>query len=140
MSFFSRGRGLAQLVTCIVQRKGSAWSVMWASDGKVPRDFSEASLSAATDRASADVASLYANRPEAVDAELQFAIYPWRNTSGKVILDVTQDGSGLAVKDIQGSGISFHSDSIEAAVADAERYVPNPTDAMLRWIRRVADL
>ena len=113
---------------------------MWASDGKVPRDFSEPSLSGAVDRASAEIASLYANKPEAADAELQFAIYPWKDTSGKLILDITRDGTGLAVKDIQGTGISFSSVSIEAVVTDAERYVPNPNDAMLRWIRRIAEL
>ena len=140
MAFLFRPRGLGQLITCIVEREGTSWSVVWTSDGKVPRDFNDPSLGDAIDKASSQVAALYAGKPDAATAELQFAIYPWQGTSGKVILDVTREGSVLSVRDLQGTGIEFRTDSIQDAVQDAEKYLPNPNDAMLRWIRRVAEL
>jgi hypothetical protein len=134
-------RGLDKLVTCVVERDGQRWSVVWMSDGKTPADFSEGSLSAAADRASAEVAAMYAGKPQAAAAELQFAIYPWPGKNpGKVILDITKDDSGLNAQDIQGTEIKFHSDSLDAVVADAERYLPNTGEAMLRWIRPIVEL
>jgi hypothetical protein len=140
VGFLFGGRRLANLVTCIVQREGTQWLVTWASDGKVPRDLSGPTLRNVIEQASAQVASLYNGRAEAADAELQIAIYPWEGKAGGVILDVTGGPDGLDVRDIQGSGVTFHSPSIESLVDDAARYVPNPGDAMLRWIRRVPDL
>jgi hypothetical protein len=131
---------LSDLVTCIVQRGRNGWDVVYASEGKTPRDFSDPSLGQVIERASADVASLYAGKTEAAKAELQFAIYPWRGDAGSVILDVTEEPAGLKLRDIQGTGIEFQSPSIEAAVADAERYLPSTDGAMLRWIRAVAGL
>jgi hypothetical protein len=131
---------LSDLVTCIVLRSGSRWDFTWASDGKTPRDSTGASLSAGLDDASSQVASLYANHREAAKAELQFAIYPWQGDAGGVILDVTKDGGELVATDIQGSGITFRAPSVEGLIEGAERYVPDTSKAMLRWIRRVSDL
>jgi hypothetical protein len=140
VGFLFGGRRLANLVTCIVERDRSQWRATWASDGKVPADLSGPSLREVIEQGSAQVASLYKGKAEAADAELQIAIYPWEGKAGGVILDVTGGPNGLDVRDIQGSGIAFHSQSIESLVDDAARYVPNPGDAMLRWIRRVSDL
>src|SRR5205807_4945548 len=52
---------LSSLVTCIVERDRSRWSLIWASDGKTPRDFSADSLTTALDEASSQTAALYAN-------------------------------------------------------------------------------
>jgi hypothetical protein len=133
--------GLDKLITCVVERDGEKWSVVWMADGKVPSDFSDSSLSAAVNKASAEVAAMYAGKPQAAEAELQFAIYPWQGKNpGKVILDITKDGSRFNARDIQGTDINFQSDSVAAVVSDAERYLPNPGEAMLRWIRPVAEL
>jgi hypothetical protein len=131
---------LSDLVTCIVQRGRKGWDLVYASEGKTPKDFSDASLEQVIDRASADVASLYAGKTEAASAELQFAIYPWRGDAGNVILDVTEEPVGLKLRNIQGTGVEFQSPSIEAAIADVERYLPSTDGAMLRWIRAVAGL
>ncbi len=131
---------LSDLVTCIVQRSGSRWDVDWASDGKTPRNSVAASLTAALDEAASQVASLYANHAEALGAELQFAIYPWKGNAGDVILDISRDGSELVATDIQGSGITFRATSFDGVVEGAERYLPDTSKAMLRWIRRVSDL
>ena len=93
------------------------------SEGRAPRDFDEGSLSSAVERASSEVASLSTGRPEQASAELQLAIYPWQGGASNVMLDIT-----------------FHSDSIDAGVADSERYLPNPNETMLRWIRPIAEL
>jgi hypothetical protein len=137
---FLGGHRLAELVTCVVGRDGQRWDVSWASDGKTPADFTEVSLSAALDKACAQVASLYANKPQAAKAELQFAIYPWPGNPGDVILDITTEAVEWVATDIQGSGITFRSTSPDALVEDGERYLPDTSKAMLRWIRRVSDV
>ena len=134
------GVKLARLITCIVGRDGSRWDVTWASDGKTPRDSSADSLAAAIEGASSQTAALYANQPLAAEAELQFAIYPWDGNPGDVILDITRDGRELKASDIQGSGVTFDAPSFDELVASAERYVPDTSKAMFRWIRRVSDL
>jgi hypothetical protein len=131
---------LSDLVTCIVERSGSGWDVNWASDGKTPHDSSAASLTTAIDEAASQVASLYANHSEALKAELQFAIYPWQGKAVDVILDITKDGDELVATDIQGSGITFRATSIDGVVEGGERYLPDTSRAMVRWIRRVSDL
>ena len=133
--------GLANLITAIVAPGGSGWEVTWASDGKTPRDLADQSLTATVDRASKEVAALYANQRRAADAELQFAIYPW-DGGGEidVILDVLGSPGKFEASDIQGSGISFSADTLEALVSGAERYVPDKTKVMLRWSRRVSEL
>jgi len=131
---------LATLVTCIVEREGSRWDVIWVSDGKSPPDFTEDSVGAALDKSTSQVATLYMNKAEAAKAELQFAIYPWQGKPGEVILDITTDAGDLVATDIQGSGISFRASTPEVLVESGERYVPDTSKAMFRWIRRVRDL
>ena len=150
------GMKLANLVTCIVERDKSKWKLMWVADGTAPRDFSAESLTAALDGASSQTAALYANQVEAAEAELQFAIYPWKGKPGDVILDLyevkevfTSGGMGLVYRaqhlvldrtDTQGSGITFTAPSFDGLVEAAERYIPDTSKAMFRWIRRVSDL
>jgi hypothetical protein len=131
---------LPSLVTCIVEREGEDWEVSWASDGRVPEDFKDHSLTAAADRAAVGLAAIYAGEPQAASAELQFAIYPWKGNPVKVILDITADPNGFVARDIQGTEITIQGASLEELVQKAETVVPNPNEAMLRWIRRVADL
>jgi hypothetical protein len=137
---FSGGR-LANLVTGVVERKGDSWEISWASDGRVPEAaFTDHSLTAVTDRASARVAEMYSGKPQAADAELQFAIYPWEGNPGKVILDIATDANGLVARDIQGTEITIQGASLEELVQKGETMVPNPREAMFRWIRRVNEL
>lgn len=131
---------LSDLVTCIVEPNGSRWELTWVSDGKTPRDSSAESVTAAIESGSAEIAALYASHTEALKAELQFAIYPWQGNAGDVILDITRDGAELVATDIQGSGITFRAPSVDGLIEGAERYVPDTSKAMLRWIRRVSDL
>ena len=46
----------------------------------------------------------------------------------------------MKASDIQGSGITFTASSFDGLVEAAERYVPDTSKAMFRWIRRVSDL
>jgi hypothetical protein len=57
-----------------------------------------------------------------------------------VILDITPDAKGLVARDIQGTEITIQGTSLEELVQKAETMVPNPNDAMFRWIRRVSEL
>lgn len=131
---------LSDLVTCIVEPDRSRWNLTWVSDGKTPRDSSAESLAAALDGGSSEIAALYANHREALEAELQFAIYPWKGNAGDVILEITKDGAELVATDIQGSGITFRAASFDGLLEGAVRYLPDTSRAMLRWVRRVSDL
>jgi hypothetical protein len=83
---------------------------------------------------------MYSGEPQAASAELQFAIYPWKGNPGKVILDITTDADGLVARDIQGTEITIRGESLEDLVQKGETMVPNPNEAMFRWIRRVSEL
>lgn len=142
MGWFKRafsGR-LPNLVTCVVDRDGDEWEVVWASEGRAPDNFKDHSLTAIAGRAAASVAEMYSGDPQAASAELQFAIYPWKGNPGKVILDITREAEGFVARDIQGTQIEIQGASLEDLVKKAETMVPNPSDAMLRWIRRVSEL
>lgn len=133
-------RGLAQLITCIVQKTGDSWEVSWVSDGRTPADYYSETLTAATEQAAAEVAELYAGKLEAVDAELMFAIYPWGGDGGKAIIDITPEPEGFIARDIQGTGPEIRGRNLEALVEEAERSLADTTDAMFRWIRKVSML
>ena len=142
MGWFKRtfsGR-LPNLVTCVVDRDGDEWEVVWASEGRVPDNFKDHSLTAIAGRAAASVAGMYSGDPQAASAELQFAIYPWKGNPGKVILDITREAEGFVARDIQGTEITIQGASLEDLVQNAETMVPSPSNAMLRWIRRVSEL
>lgn len=128
------------LVTCVLQRQGEVWQATWASDGRVPADFSDASLTAAAERATAEMTTLYSDQPPAAQAELQFVIYPWTDTTARVILDIDIDADGFIALDIEGSGVLIRGDSLESLVREAEVTVPNPHDGMLRWVRPLSAL
>ncbi len=130
----------SRLVTCIVQREGASWQATWASGGRVPADFSDASLTAAVERATTGVATIYQNQPIAAQAELQLAIYPWADTTAKVILDINSDSEGFMARDVEGSGVLVRSESLESLVGEAEKRLPDRHDAMLRWVRPVSTL
>ena len=142
MGWFKRAFGprLDNLITCVVDREGDTWDGVWISGGRVPASLKDHSLSAVADKAAASVAALYSGEAQAEKAELLFAIYPWEGNPGKVILDVTSDGEGLVARDIQGTEITIRGASLEDLVQKAETMVPNPSETMLRWIRRVSEL
>lgn len=143
MSWFKRaftGGRLANLVTCVAERNRGSWDISWASDGRVPEAYTDHSLTAAADRASGCVAEMYSGKPQAADAELQFAIYPWEGNPGKVILDIATEANGLVARDIQGTEITIQGASLEELVQKGETVLPNPREAMFRWIRRVSEL
>jgi hypothetical protein len=131
---------LSNLVTCVVEREGESWRVSWASDGRVPPEVKGHSLTAVTDRAAAQVTAMYSGKPQGADAELQFAIYPWEGNPGNVILDITTSTNGLVARDIQGTEIAVEGASLEELVQKGETMLPNPKEAMFRWIRRVSEL
>jgi hypothetical protein len=142
MALFRRlfGRKVTNLVTGIAEREQGVWRITWASDGATPPEFSGDNLTSVTERAAAAVASMYVDSPEASEAELQFAIYPWIGKPGKVILDIQRSADGFAAEDIQGSGVTVHGSSLEELVQEAERRLPNTQEAMFRWIRLVSQL
>ena len=142
MGWFKRafsGR-LPDLVTCVVEREGEAWEAVWASDGRLPENFQDHSLTAVADRAAASLAAMYSGESEAASAELQLAIDPGKGNPGKMILDITREAEGLVARDIQGTEITIQGASLDELVQKAETMVPNPSEAMFRWIRRVSEL
>ncbi len=133
-------RRLKTLATCILQRQGDGWQATWASDGRLPADFFDSSLTAAAERATNEIATLYANQPLAPQVELQLAIYPWADTTASVILDIDSDSEGFTACDIEGSGVLVRAESLESLVREAEKTVSNPHDGMFRWVRPVSAL
>lgn len=134
-----KGR-LGSLVTCIVQRSGDAWEVLWVSDGgRVPADFNEESLTSAVERAAAQIAQMYAGHIEAVDAELQFAIYPWGD--GSVVLEIDSDADGFSAHaEAPGDTMTVRGETLEELVEHAAHSLPDPSVAMLHWVRKVSTI
>jgi hypothetical protein len=126
------GRRPAPL-TCVVQRQGGAWSVSWRPAAGAPGAFVAESLTAAIERATtAGAAAEQASRRE---AGLLLAIYPWTPTTAELILDVEPDVEGYLAVDALGSGTFLRAASLDGLVREAEQVLPDPRQAILRWVR-----
>ena len=142
MGFLGRlfARRLSDLVTVVVEPSGHGWETTWISDGLTPGDFKIESLEGAIARVDYELAVQYSGQPEAARGQLQYAIYPWGGRhAGDVILDVRAEVGGLVARDQEGADIATGVD-IHALVAAAADALPDPSRAMLRWIKRVRDL
>ena len=121
------------LVTCIVSRHKKSWEVMWISDLQTPRDFKADGLTETLDRASREIGSIYQGTQSALETELQFAIYPFKDNAS-VILDVQPDGDGFSASDLEGQGLNARGPDMESLV-EAARSLPDSDKCMFRWIR-----
>jgi hypothetical protein len=113
--------------------------VIWVSDGKAPAGFTGKSLTEAVDRATQAVAGLYYAKPQAVAAELQFAIYPWPG-GGKVIMDVQPSIDGFTATALDNSGRSVSGRDLDSLVGQAPQSLPDFQTAMFRWVRPIREL
>jgi hypothetical protein len=113
--------------------------VIWVSDGKAPAGFTGKSLTEAVDRATQAVAGLYYAKPQAVAAELQFAIYPWPG-GGKVIMDVQPSIDGFTATALDNSGTSVSGRDLDSLVGQAPQSLPDFQTAMFRWVRPIREL
>ena len=139
MSWLFGPRGLSDLITCMVSAEHGKWTVIWVSDGKAPAGFTGTSLTEAVNRATQAVAALYYAKPQAVTAELQFAIYPWKG-GGKLIMDVRSSTDGLNATALENSGTSVSGQDLESLAGQAEQSMPDFSSAMFRWIRPIREL
>jgi hypothetical protein len=139
LSWLFGRRSLSDLITCIVSAENGRWTVIWASDGKAPAAFTGKSLAEAVDRATQAVAALYSTKPQAVTAELQFAIYPWPG-GGKVILDVQPSVDGFTATALDNSGMSVAGQDLQLLVEQVQQSLPDFRTAMFRWIRPIREL
>jgi hypothetical protein len=103
-------------------------------------DFNAPSLADVIERGSREVRSLYEGSEILNEAELQFAIYPWGDGTGEVILDVHEAPFELTATDIQGSALTVGGSSADDLVRNAEATLPDKSKAMFRWIRAMRDL
>jgi hypothetical protein len=124
----------------MVSAEHGKWTVVWVSDGhgQAPAGFTGKSLTEAVNRATQMVAALYAAKPQAATAELQFAIYPWPG-GGQVIVDVQLSIDGFTATPLDNSG-SVSGPDLESLVSAAEQSMPDFSSAMFRWIRPIREL
>ncbi len=139
MSWLFGRRGLSDLITCMVSAENGNWTVIWVADGKAPAGFTGKSLTEAVDRASRAVAAIYYAKPQAVIAELQFAIYPWPG-GGKVIMDVQPSIEGFTATALDNSGTSVSARDLESLVGRLQASLPDFQTAMFRWVRPIREL
>jgi hypothetical protein len=130
----------SNLITCILSpKKDGTWTATWVSDGRTPNDVAGHSLAEVVELTSHAVAELYNGRPEAMDAELQYAIYRFGNST-KYVLDIKKEPDGFSAHDLQNAGISFSFASLDELVSTAHAKLNNPSQTMFRWVRPVREL
>lgn len=128
-----------KLVTCIVTQHRGSWKVTFISDEQTPADFKSVGLTEAVEKASRDIGAIYGGALEATETELQFAIYPFSEQAG-LILDIHRDSDGFSASDLDGKGLSVNGQTLERLVDDARGSLPNPSEAMFRWVRRMSEV
>jgi len=111
---------------------------MWISDLQTPKDFEAEGLNETLDRACREIGSIYQGTQSALETELQFAIYPFKDNAS-LILDVQPDGDGLSASDLEGAGLNARGADMESLV-EAARSLPNSDNCMFRWIRPMKDV
>jgi hypothetical protein len=131
---------LDKLMSCMLTPKGETWDAMWVSEGgPTPDDFVARTLTGAAERAASEIGALYRADRIAVEAELQFAIYPFSDEAD-LILDIQRGTEGFVASSVNGGDPSVQGDTLEALVDSARATVPEPRDVMFRWVRRVSEL
>ncbi len=85
--------------------------------------------------------SRYSEAPNWEIAELQYAIYPWKQAGNvQYIFQVNKTDEGYTARDIQGSDLAVTGNSLEDLIAQIQRKIGDPETAMLQWVKPVKDL
>jgi hypothetical protein len=131
---------LSDLVTAVTVLDNDTWDLT-VVDAAVPDRKGFMTLGDVITYADGMIRDLYADTAEAHTAELQYAIYPWApGTEAAVILDVTGPPGDLVGRDTQGSDFEVRASSPEELVAVAGLQLPDPSVAMIRWVKSVISL
>jgi len=126
----------AALTTGVLTYDGGQWAVTWLGEGVLPGPAAAPGLTAAADRAAADLAALLASHPPVPGAELQLAIYPWDFDDGP-IFDVEGGPGAFIARDLVGQ----HPEPVRGAALEelvaAVAPLPGAGEgkAMFRWVR-----
>jgi hypothetical protein len=140
MAMFGRQAQALELLTAIISERDGIWEIAWVGDGsRQPRRFEAASLTEATDQATTAALALWASGPQHPDAELQLAIYPWDYGDKAPMYDVTSGVGMFYASDLLGSGQRATAPTLEDLVTLIATQ-PLGDQAMLRWVRKFADL
>jgi hypothetical protein len=136
----ARNRLLTAIISAGWDFREGEWEVIWVGEGgKEPARMVATSVSQAAERATAAALAHFAEGRLVPDAELQFAIYPWDYGKDAPMYDITVDASQYWAQDIVAGGPAIAAPTLEELV-EQMALQPRGTEAMLRWVRRFAEL
>jgi len=143
--FGRRVRPRNRLLTAIISAGSGVhegeWEVIWVGEGgKEPSRMVATSLSEAADWATTAALAHFAGGRLVPDADLQFAIYPFRDYGHMApMYDVTGCDGQYQAHDIVGDSPEVAAPTLEELVEQVALQ-PRGGEAMLRWARRIQDL
>lgn len=135
----SRSRASSELVTSIVSVERGSWKVTWASDKETPNDFKGSGLTECVTMALDRLYHLRSHEASVRNAELQFAIYPFKGR-GSTILDIRPTERGYAAAPLPGGDPTYDGLTLELLVDSVRASLGDSNDAMFRWIISPMDL
>jgi hypothetical protein len=141
VALLRRRRRVLGLLTGIIAERSGVWEIDWVGDGsREPRTSKAPGLTEAADQAATTALALWTVGPAFPDAELQLAIYPWNNY-GKMapMYDITEQDGEYQAHDIVAGSPDIAAPTLEELV-EQMALQPQGDQAMLRWVRRFADL
>jgi hypothetical protein len=131
---------LSDLVTAVSVFGNDTWDLCFIDAALADQD-GFATLGDVVGYADGAIRELYAGTAEAQTSELQYAIYPWAaGEDVAVILDITGPPGDLVGRDIQGSDFEVRGLSPDEIVAVAGEQLPEPSAAMIRWVKSIPSL
>lgn len=140
MALLGRRRQALGLLTGIISERDGVWEIAWVGDGsRQPRRFEAPGLSEAANQATTAALSLWVVGPADPDAELQLAIYPWDYGDKAPMYDITRRDGVYQAHDIVTASPDVAAPTLEELVGQIALQ-PLGNQAMLRWVRRFADL
>jgi hypothetical protein len=135
----SRSRTSSELVTCIVKANRGSWEVTWISDIETPGNFKASGLTESVTRAMDKAYHLRSEDARSRNAELQFAIYPFKG-SGSTILDIGPTERGYTATPLDGGGPGYGGRTLELLVNSVRTSLGDSNDVMFRWVIHPKDV
>ncbi len=135
------GYSWGDLVTAVVVREDGLWTVSSWIDARLDAGGDFRTLDELVQVADALVRDNYPPGPRGTTAELQYAIYPWAfKGQPDAIFDVIGDPGNLVASDTNATGAEVRGKTAEELVTQAALLLGEQPRAMLRWVKKVADL
>jgi hypothetical protein len=135
-----RNGPLTAVISAGTGRHAGEWKVIWIGPGgREPKQLVTTNLTAAVEEATAVALAHFAGGRLSLEAELQFAIYPWDYGQRAPIYDITAVAGRYRAHDIAGDSPDIAAPTLEELVKQMAEQ-PRGGEAMLRWVRQFQDL